>query len=254
MTYVIFGLVVAVTLVPVVVFVVRDAPDRPTPSPGSAEPSLEGRLFTTAETLKMPAFWAIAVVFGMMLCVFGAVMLHLYSHLVDQGMSTYQAATVLSVVAGCSALGKPAVGAMADWLGGRPTIWFALALQFIAMLIIAAVDTYAMALTAAVIYGFGYSGILPLRSFAMAATVGHRSFGSANGLLRPAMWPLQVSASPLAGYIYDQSGSYETAFYVLAGFVAVAALGPFFIPSREESAEPAGRRCEATMEQPATGK
>jgi len=236
-TYLILGAVTVIVLVPTVAFVVRDAPTA-AEAPDSGG-SLDGPALGTRQILAEPSFWAIAVVFGVMLCVLGAVMLHLYGHLLDRGLSEYQAATVLSVIAGFSAFGKPFIGWLADRIGGRVSIWLALGLQCVAMILMAETHSFSTALLGAAIYGVGYAGLLPLRSFALAATVGQRAFGSASGLLRPAMWPLQVSASPLAGLIYDRTGSYETAFHLLAGFVLVAAVASLFIRGREDSPQAA---------------
>jgi uncharacterized membrane protein len=41
--------------------------------------------------------------------------------------------------------------------------------------------------------------------------------------------PWALLASPIAGLIYDQTGSYKIAFLVLAGLMLFCCLGPFFI-------------------------
>ena len=61
--------------------------------------------------------------------------------------------------------------------------------------------------------------------------MGSVSFASANGVLRIVELPLVISASPLAGFIYDASGSYQMAFLILAGLMAVACVAPFFLPA-----------------------
>ena len=69
----------------------------------------------------------------------------------------------------------------------------------------------------------------PLRTFAVSAAMGSVSFGAAIGVLRVVELPLVISASPLAGFIYDATGSYRIAFLILAGLMLFACLGPFFI-------------------------
>ena len=90
-------------------------------------------------------------------------------------------------------------------------------------------DTLWLAMQAAALYGFGYSGMSPLRTFAVSTSVSSTSFALANGILRWIELPFILVASPFAGYIYDTTGSYNLAFMVLTGLLAVAALGPFFI-------------------------
>jgi cyanate permease len=47
--------------------------------------------------------------------------------------------------------------------------------------------------------------------------------------LRLVELPLVISASPLAGFIYDSTGSYKMAFLLLAGLMLVACTGPLLI-------------------------
>jgi MFS family permease len=105
----------------------------------------------------------------------------------------------------------------------------ALVVQCLALLLFASAVTYMPALLAACLYGFGYSGMSPLRTFAVSTALGSASFAAATGVLRIVELPLVISASPLAGLIYDSTGSYRIAFLVLAGLMVVACVGPFFI-------------------------
>ena len=99
-------------------------------------------------------------------CVYSAVMLHLFGHLLDIGVAAQQAALILSATALFAALGKPVVGWMSDYFGARVTIWMALVSQGLALFLFAGAGTFAASLAAACIYGFGYSGMSPLRTFA----------------------------------------------------------------------------------------
>ncbi|MCB0059011.1 MAG: MFS transporter, partial [Caldilineaceae bacterium] len=135
----------------------------------------------------------------------------------------------LSATAGCAAAGKPVIGWLSDEFGARVTIWLALSFQCVALLTFTVADTFALALVGACLYGLGYSGMSPLRSFAISTTIGNASFASAAGVLRVIEAPLVLTASPIAGFIYDTTGSYRLAFLILAGVMAVACVGPFFI-------------------------
>jgi MFS family permease len=189
----------------------------------------DSRVWHWKEMLKSGSFWSIALMFGTMACAFSAVMLHLYGHLEDLGLSPYYAAFVLSATAGCAALGKPIVGWMADEFGAKVTIWMPLIFQSVALLTLANANTFLIALLAACLYGFGYSGMSPLRSFAVSASIGTASFAAASGVLRVVQAPITLSASPLAGYIYDTTGSYKIAFFILSAVMLAACAGPFFI-------------------------
>ncbi len=239
-TFVLFAATTVVTLVPLVIIFLKDRPQEigeirdghryveANPKEQTAEAS-EERVWIWQELIRLPAFWSIAIMFGSMGCVYSATMLHLFGHVEDIGLPGSDAAYVLSVTALFAALGKPVVGWMADAFGSRLTIWTALVSQGIALTVLAYADSFLMAAAGGCLYGFGYSGMSPLRTFALSVTVGNRSFANANGVLRIVELPLVLAASPLAGFIHDTTGSYQLAFLILAGLMAASCVGPFLI-------------------------
>ena len=239
-TFVLFAATTVVTLVPLVIIFLKDRPQEigeirdghryveANPRERTVEAS-EERVWIWQELIKLPAFWSIAIMFGSMGCVYSATMLHLFGHVEDIGLPGSDAAYVLSLTALFAALGKPVVGWMADAFGSRLTIWTALVSQGIALTVLAYADSFLMAAAGGCLYGFGYSGMSPLRTFALSVTVGNRSFANANGVLRIVELPLVLAASPLAGFIHDTTGSYQLAFLILAGLMAASCVGPFLI-------------------------
>ncbi len=238
--FVTFAVITLAGLLPLIYFLMKDRPEdigevRDGHAYVNAHPeervdiAEDSRVWTWQEMLRTPALWAIALIFGSMGCVYSAVMLHLFGHLLDIGIDASQAALLLSATALFAALGKPVVGWMSDQFGARVTIWLALVVQCLALLLFASADRYLPALLAACLYGFGYSGMSPLRTFAVSTALGSASFAAATGVLRIVELPLVISASPLAGLIYDATGSYRIAFLVLAGLMALACVGPLFI-------------------------
>jgi len=200
--YLVFAAIVLLILVPLVVLFLKDKPEeigevRDGHAYVDAHPEemvdiAEDRVvLSNAQLRRMPAFWSIGLVFGSMGCVFSMVMLHLFGHATDLGFSGNQAAMVLSLLAAFAALGKPFIGWMSDALGARVTIWLALIMQSLALLTFALAETYSANLLAAAIYGFGLSGMSPLRTFAISVSI--------------------------------------LAFFILAGLMTCACIGPLFI-------------------------
>ena len=179
--YLVFGATSALALFPSVYFFMRDRPeeigevrdgqqyvdDNPEEMVNIAEDSV---LWSTRAMLTHRAFWAISVIFGAMFCVFAAVMLHLFSHLQDIGLDGETAAFVLSMTALFAALGKPVVGWLSDFLGARVSIWLALICQGLALLLFSVASATVTAMLAGCLYGLGYSGMSPLRTFAISST------------------------------------------------------------------------------------
>lgn len=240
MGYTLFAASTLISLFPIVYFLMKDRPEQVgevRDGHSYVNKNVEDvvvdqadvRVWTWQELLRSPAFWSIGFIFGAMTCVFAAVMLHLFGHLLDIGLTTTEAAQVLSAAALFSALGKPVVGWLSDYLGARVSIWMALACQATALVLFTEATSFYLSVAAAAVYGFGYSGMSPLRTFAISTSVSSSSFATANGVLRWVELPFVLAASPLAGYIYDATGSYNVAFYILAGLMTVVAVGPFFI-------------------------
>ena len=73
-------------------------------------------------------------------------------------------------------------------------------------------------------------------------TFGRERFGAVLGLMRPAMFPLQIAGVPFAGWIFDVTGRYDQAFQVFLGVYVVAALVAWFYrqPSFEQTGAAVG--------------
>ena len=69
----------------------------------------------------------------------------------------------------------------------------------------------------AVLFGMGFGGRNPLTTAIRGEYFGRTSFGRILGLSTVPMNVLLLIGSPLAGYMRDHQGSYDTAFLLLAG-------------------------------------
>ncbi|WP_162300108.1 MFS transporter [Kineobactrum sediminis] len=243
--YVILGVVVVIILVPIILLFIKDPSETgdttdgicaPSPSAGVASPVGEDEKFwSTRELLRSPSFWGIVILFSGMVCVFQGLGLHLYGHLEDSGMGAYEASIVLSVMAALIASGKPLLGWLADLLGPRMSILISLVCQMIGIILFSLAHEKSAFLIAAVIYGFGLSGMAPLRNMALASAFGSQSYGSAYGLMQPLSLPIVLLASPIAGFVYDELGSYVLAFQIFLVILLVTAPMLYFIKSDDRA-------------------
>lgn len=256
-SYVMFAVITFAILAPLIFFLMRDRPSdigemrdghryvaaQKQPRPEDPE---DAKIWTVRELITSARFWSIGGIFGPMACVYYAIMVHLYGHLIDCGLSPAEAALVLSNSALFAAIGKPIMGYLADFLGARTTIWFSLLTQALALYGFTFVESYWHGALAAMVYGLGFAGLSPLKAFAVSTSIGSSSLGIATGLLRWVELPFVLSASPLAGFVYDATGSYDFAFMALASLLLAACIGPFFI----RSGGAAGRRKQQTPADP----
>jgi MFS family permease len=153
--------------------------------------------------------------------------LHLVPYLIGLGYPAAIAALTLSLALGVSALGKLAMGFMADRITGRIT----LAIDFAALgtgiaLFFLARHGAAIAL---IVIMFGLTLGAPMALFPMVTveSFGLRRFGSIVGLTNLTYTVGTALGPTLSGRIFDKSASYAVAFeifIVLAGVAAFAVL------------------------------
>ena len=89
----------------------------------------------------------------------------------------------------------------------------------------------------AALFGYGVGGVVPLHGAIVGKTFGRERFGAVLGLMRPAMFPIQILGVPFAGWVYDTTGSYMRAFEVLLFLHFFAALAVTFYkaPPKQQS-------------------
>jgi MFS family permease len=200
---------------------IRNAPDEmgATALGGTAAPQRE---FSTAEVVRAPQFWAIALTHFACCAAHSGPIFHMVTHAIDQGVEAMTAATVLGVSGLSSIAGRIGCGVLADRFGAKPTLVAGLGLQ--ALLIFAYLGArdpaqfYALALA----FGVAYGGVMPLYALVTREYFGERVMGAAYGGVF-LVSTLGMGAGSLAGgLIYDALGGYAWLFLSSAAIGAMA--------------------------------
>ncbi|MFC1951629.1 MFS transporter [Chloroflexota bacterium] len=168
--------------------------------------------YTLSEALRTPALWIMLLIFAIIAASYQMVVIHIIVAAIDIGLTSEAAAIILSLSGIGNIAGRLILGGLATKIGNKITLSFCLASQALALFFLAgASDLYAFYIIAA-IHGFGYGGSTPI-VFTMAGSFfGTKSIGSIIGTINAA-YALGIAAGPLwAGYIFDVTGSYYTAF------------------------------------------
>ena len=173
--------------------------------------------------LKSRNFWVLVIVVGLSFCGSSATLTHMVPRLTDTGISLQAASLVMSLTAGLGVAGKLSFGWLADHWSARHAVWLSIACQIAGQLLMFGESLTTFALGAA-LFGYGMGGVVPLQGALVAQTFGQARFGKALGSMRPAMFPLQIVGVPLAGWIFDVTGSYDPAFGLLIGAYALAGI------------------------------
>ena len=214
-------------------------PPRPAVTGGSGSSTTQPRQneMTAAEALRTPAFWLIAFGHGFTSMVILAIMTHLGLLMVDKGYTGQDAGWVVSVYTGVAMVFQLVGGYSGDRLSKRVALAFFTSLQAAGVLVLVVADTLPMFYLFGILFGAGFGGRNPLTVSIRADYFGTGSFGKILGFSTVPMNLLLLIASPFAGWMFDQYGSYNMAFLILAGLNLVGALC-FLVAARPRPGRP----------------
>ena len=180
------------------------------------------------ELFKEHNFRMIVLTFSLLFCSMSATLTHMIPRLTDFGYTLVEASLVMSLCAGFGVVGKLSFGWLSDRLSVRKVMGIVIFMQFSGQyLMFTSLDYMTFAIGASM-FGFGVGGVVPMHGAVVGKTFGRDRFGAVLGLMRPAMFPIQILGVPFAGWIFDVTGSYDVAFQVFLGLYLLAALAVSF--------------------------
>ncbi len=233
-TYLMLGLVTAVVIIPLVLFLMKESPldigylpdGERTPITHEQQrlPSSYAGL-TGREAVTTIAFWLLTVsFFSSQFSQVGAVQSQA-PYLGDLGFSVVTTSTALGLVGVGSAVGKISFGWLCDRMSPKYVclIGLGLALAGIMTLMYIRTDSPAIIIWFYVgLIGLGVGSWFPTLSMLTSTNFGLRAYGTIFGMMSLAM-NLGSAIGPLvAGLIYDFTGSYHQAFVLFALLYVVA--------------------------------
>ncbi|MEN3976945.1 MFS transporter [Emcibacter sp. SYSU 3D8] len=239
------ALIVLVGIVPVVWLIVANTPEDKgiEPEPESTKPHLiaqaaKARPWTTGQILSERSFWAAAIAFGFLTMVFGGVQAHLVPYVQDRGLAGENPAILMSVMAFAGIIGKILFGAATDRLSHRLLFYSASVVLAAALILLRLLPSFDVLIVASALLGLATGGFLPLIGAVVAGQFGPIAFGRVMGLLGPFTMPVAVLGPPLAGYIFDLTGSYVQAFELFLGMIVIAGVAVIFLRDTDMNEKP----------------
>lgn len=178
----------------------------------------------THSVLRSPFFWGMALCAGFLNAVAITGISHLAVFAAERGVSSQEAAGLLSILGGAGIIGSIAAGILSNGLGAATTLALIAAGMGISWLALLSTPFFAIMALASLTLGVGGAGIFPVVSMMAGRLFGQQSLSRVIGIYSPVTLPLTFFLPPLAGVLRDQMGSYTSvAGIIIAGcaFVTV---------------------------------
>lgn len=249
---------VMIGLLVLIIFVIRDRPEDVEKevnkrwAPGgdagkAARAALQG--FTTIEAIRTRAFWFLSL--GMALQQFArtSVATQFFPHLEQIGFSSAEAAIGLMLLAFFAVTSKILFGTISEWITARWSYVIVVFLQITGLAIILFPDGAIFTWIGLTVFGLGMGGVGALGPLTITEMYGLKNFGAIIGLTRPAMIIPTVIGPIMAGFIFDQRGTYDLAFGITLVLLTIALAGfalarPPKARSTSDSADDVGKSAE----------
>lgn len=197
---------------------------------GAAAPPQTGLSF--AEARRGRIFWTICVMQLLFFPTMMTVPLHIVPHGTDLGMGAPVAATLITSMGAASIVGRLAIGAFTDRIGGRNAYILCLTPVIAALCLLIIVREHWMILVVMAIYGFGHGGLFTVVSPTVAEMFGMRAHGAIFGVVLFCGTIGGAIGPVVAGRVFDVTGGYDLAFGGLAALAGMCLLLGLTLPGR----------------------
>jgi len=187
-------------------------------SPEGQNPN-EPKEFTLLQATKTRSLWLLFTIWFFYAACFFIIQTHIVRHAIDLGFTSMQAASLLSISGFANIPGRILMGIASDHFGRKRIAVICALFMAGAMLWLTESTSLWMLYIFAAVFGAANGGLAPPLLAIVGDTFGVRHIGAIFGILEVG-WAAGAAVSPvLAGYIFDITGSYYSAF--LLGMLAM---------------------------------
>jgi MFS family permease len=194
---------------------------------GAASGFRRDPVFTRAQAVRTKSFWLLTLFTLLAYPVQAGVSLHQAPFLIERGLSSPVAASVVSYFSLLSGIGSFGFGMLPKRLTARWRLVLTGLLLCAGASLYQPVHSAAAGYLAATFFGLGVGGLLVMLPIAWADYFGRSNYGAIRGVALTGQVLAQASGPLLSGVLRDATGGYETSlacFAVLSGLSAISAL------------------------------
>ncbi len=182
--------------------------------------------YTRRQAFRTSGFWLLAIGYGLNGAALGSVAMHAIPFASSIGFSRALAATGMSI----NGIGNLSSKAVWGWclqrFDARRIAGVALSISatgVLTMVLASFTHNTINLLIGFFLYGFGFGGTIPISEFLWARYFGRRNIASVRGFGRPIAMIFGTGGPIVTGLWFDLSGSYTTAFMMLASVYLMGA-------------------------------
>ena len=172
--------------------------------------------FSLREAIHNKPFRILCALYALVLFSANTILVHIVPHAIDLGIAPANAARILATIGGVSMAGRIAMGSVSDRVGGRKAMIICSIVVIGSLVWLQSARELWMLYLFAVIYGFAHGGFFTIPSPLVAELFGLSSHGAIFGTIFFAGTIGGAIGPPLAGRIFDVTGSYQLAFLICA--------------------------------------
>jgi MFS family permease len=185
-----------------------------------------GADYTLKQALASSAFWVIALTFFFSSLSHSVVFVHAIPALTDAGISAELAAFSVGLLTVVSIAGRLSFGYLGDFVDKRYLFLIGYTLQGAGVLILMVAREMTTVYLFVAVFGVGFGSTVPLLASIRADYFGRAALGKIQGFMSPVTMVAGATGPVSAGYLFDTTGSYQTAFLAV-GLLTIA--GGFII-------------------------
>ncbi len=238
--YAVLAIPMVVIVLPLCLIFVRTRPEQPA---DISSAGINGREQVSSvlpglevdEALRTRAFWMLVVLQFCYTFSVGGSFIHLVQYLIGIGYTLRAGTMVIGFSLGLALIGKPGMGMLGDWIGGKNALALCLLLGAVntAFLLLARTSWVLVVFT--FVSGLTGSAPIALGPMVQVETMGLRRYGTIAGLLAITFTLGAMVGPPVVGRLADTTGSYTLSFEVCAIVGLVGALAAFLCVAPERA-------------------
>lgn len=184
----------------------------------------EHEIWTYGRLLTNPLFWLLAGGASLILASDRAIIVSVAPFLSDKGVTVQMAGMMMSALTLSAFSGKIVVGFLLEHVSPYKIYILVAVLHIVMLYMFILYPGYWVLFGTLVVMGLGFGGIMPVVHMLLVSNFGSASYGTVLGAVAVTQQLFSAIVIRGVGEIHDHSGSYNVAFLMLIGAVAISTL------------------------------